>query len=78
MTEAQILECCRNGERLCKTLHLKRSGETEITHCLETSGAHVSRSQAEALLRSGLFVPAGDGFFTSELSQTWIFGGRVE
>jgi hypothetical protein len=43
MTRAEILKRCSNGERLCKTLHLKQSGNAEITFCLETSGAHVSR-----------------------------------
>jgi hypothetical protein len=66
---SRVLKRCSNRERLCKTLHLKQSGNAEITFCLETSGAHVSRRQGEELIRSGLFVPAGDGFFESGLSR---------
>ena len=65
-----ILELCRNGERLSKTITTNRAGNPVTAYCLEPSGAHVTESQALNLLRSGKFVPVGDGLLgTRELAD---------
>jgi hypothetical protein len=66
-----VLERCRNGERLCKTITTNRAGNPMVSFCLEPSGAHVTEGQALGLLRSGKFVPAGDGLLELDSSQTW-------
>lgn len=66
-----ILERCRNGERLCKTITTNRGGNPVTSYCLEPSGTHVTEGQALGLLRSGKFVPVGDGLLGLESSQTW-------
>jgi hypothetical protein len=38
---------------------LKQSGNAEITFCLETSGAHVSRRQGEELIKGLHSEPVG-------------------
>ena len=69
---------CGNGERLCKTVGVNRAGNPVISYCLEPSGTHVTEGQALGLLRSGKFVPAGDGLLELDSSQTWRWKGAVE
>jgi len=70
-----ILERCGNGERLSKTITANRAGNPVTSYCLEPSGTHVTETQALGLLRSGKFVPAGDGLLGLESSQTWRLKG---
>jgi hypothetical protein len=67
---AVILERCRNGGRLCKTITTNRAGNPATSYCLEPSGDHVSERQALDLLRSGKFTPVGDGLLGPDSSQT--------
>jgi len=67
----RVLERCRKGERLAKTITKNRAGNPAVGFCLEPSGTHVTKGQARSLLRSGNFVPVGDGLFDVESSQTW-------
>ena len=66
-----ILVLCGNGERLCKTVGNNRAGNPVTSYCLEPSGTHVAEGEALALLKSGKFVPVGDGLLGPESSQTW-------
>jgi hypothetical protein len=72
-----LVERCRNGERLAKTITKNRAGNSVVSFCLEPSGAHVTESQALGLLRSGKFVPVGDGLLGLESSQTWRFESGI-
>ena len=75
--DPSILECCRNGECLAKTMTRNRAGNPMVSFCLEPSGAHVTEGQALGLLRSGKFVPAGDGLLELDSSQTLRWKGRM-
>ena len=66
-----ILERCRNGERLAKTMTTNRAGNPVVSFCLEPSGTHVTEDQALGLLRTGEFMPVGDGLLGLESTQTW-------
>jgi hypothetical protein len=66
-----VLQRCRNGERLAKTITTNRAGNPVTSYCLEPSGTHVTEGQALGLLNSGKFVPVGYGLFDVESSQTW-------
>jgi hypothetical protein len=67
----EILDRCRTGERLAKTITTNRAGNPVISYCLEPSGLHVVESQALGLLKSGKFEPMGDGLLGLDTSQTW-------
>ena len=71
MYQRQILDLCRQGQRLCKTMFTTCAGHPVTNYYLEPSGVHVSEKQAVYFLESGLFVPSGDGLFSAETSQTW-------
>ena len=65
-----ILERCRNGECLAKTITRNRAGNPMVSFCLEPSGTHVTEGQA-----IGLAPPVGDGLLGFESSQTWRLKG---
>ena len=69
-----ILNAMDAGQRLCKSLRLKGTGETEITFHFEPSGRRVGSKSAQAAIETGLLTPLGDGLFEEELSQTWRMG----
>jgi hypothetical protein len=71
----EILDRCRNGERLTKTIATNRAGNPAISYCLEPSGTHVVENQGHSLLNSGKFEPVGDGLFGFNSSQTWRLKG---
>jgi hypothetical protein len=73
--DPSVLERCRNGERLTKTITTNRAGNPVVSYCLEPSGAHVTENQALGILRSGKFEPVGDGLLGLESSQTWRLKG---
>jgi hypothetical protein len=54
---------------VCKTFHVKKTGNVEITYLLEPSGRRVSPKCAENAIKAGLLVPVNDGLFGT--SQTW-------
>jgi tellurite resistance protein len=66
-----IIDRCKNGQRLCKSHHLKISGNTETRYLLEPSGKRVSPKSAEEAINSGILVAANDGLFDASDSQTW-------
>jgi hypothetical protein len=73
--DPSILERCRNGERLAKTITRNRAGNPVVSFCLEPSGTPVSENQALGLLRNGKLEPVGDGLLGLESSQTWRLKG---
>jgi hypothetical protein len=73
--DPSVLERCRNGERLAKTIATNRAGNPVVSFCLEPSGTHVTEGQALGLLRSGKLVPVGDGLLGLESSQQWRLEG---
>jgi hypothetical protein len=71
MKETEIINRCRTGQRLTKTLWTSAGGVPHVAFHLEPSGAHVTEYQALSLLDRGLFEPTGDGLFEAGTSQTW-------
>ncbi len=67
-----VIATVRNGQRLCKFLRQKTTGETEIQFFYEPSGKRVPPKSAVAATKSGLLSPSGDGLFSDEFSQTWV------
>lgn len=65
-----IVEACRTGATLCKHLHKKPNGETEL-HFFLTTGKLCSAAAATEAIKSGLLVPSGDGLLDETTSQTW-------
>lgn len=68
----QIVEACRHGERLCKSLRIKDSGEHEVRFHFEPSGRRAPEKSSAAAIASGLLFPGGDGLFGDDSSQTWV------
>ena len=67
----RIVERLEKGERLCKQLRPKETGETEITFTFEPSGRRAGAKSAQEAIAEGLLTPAGDGLLGPEYSQTW-------
>lgn len=61
----------RGGQRLCKRLHLKQSGETEVSFTFEPSGKRCRADTAAAAIKTPFVRPLGDGLFEPEFSQTF-------
>lgn len=61
-----VIQRCRKGERLCKSLGPKTVGG----YFFEPSGYTVGEKSAEEAIASGELVGLNDGFFGE--SQTWI------
>jgi hypothetical protein len=65
-----ILDQCKTeGQRLCKSFHVKNTGTVDTCYLLEPSGKRVTPKSAEEAIGSGQLVPADDGLFN--ISQTW-------
>lgn len=67
----RIIDTCRRGQRLCKSLRLKESGHTEIAFHYEPSGRHVPFVSAHAATETEYLLPANDGLLGPDSSQTW-------
>lgn len=67
-----MLSRLESGERLCKSLRMKETGETEVLFNYEPSGRAASSWAAARAIREGLVRPVGDGLFGGETSQTWV------
>jgi hypothetical protein len=68
---AGIVDECRRGAKLCRYLHKKRGGETEVRWFLFPSGRTCSAIYAHAAISSGHLQPQRDDLFGDEFSQTW-------
>ncbi len=66
-----IINKCRDGERLQKTLIYKSTGETEISFTFEPSGRRAGPKSAQAAIKSPFMSPRGDGLFDASTSQTF-------
>jgi hypothetical protein len=67
-----IDQCKAEGQRLCKSFHVKTSGAVETVYLLEPSGKRVTQKSAEQAIETGQLVPAYDGLFRAADSQTWV------
>lgn len=68
---AVVLATMQAGKKLCKSLRMKESGTTEVVYGYEPRGRRVGIKMAELAIRDGHVIPAGDGLFGDETSQTW-------
>lgn len=67
-----LVKACQSGQRLCKFMHGKHYEEQSAYYVLEPSGRPVHARTASGAIRAGLLMPAGDGLFGLEDSQTWV------
>ena len=69
---AAVLANLRQGKKLCKSLRMKESGVTEVIYAYEPgNGRPLGVKTIELCIKDGHIVPAGDGLFGDETSQTW-------
>lgn len=66
-----VIDRVKSGEKLCKSLRHKVSGELEVTHLFEPSGKRCNPTSAERAIKSGELRPLNDGLFDPDTSQTW-------
>jgi hypothetical protein len=57
---------------LCKHLHHKETGDTEVTFYFEPGGKRCGPKSAALATESGFLTPNEDGLFGGNTSQTWI------
>lgn len=69
-TVLAIADKCRGGQTLCKHLHQKDTGETEVLFFFEPSGKRCGPKRALRAIALGIVTPQGDGLF-AETSQTF-------
>ena len=67
----RVVDRCRTGEVLCKTIRPKPTGETEAAWSFEPSGRAAPPKSSLDAIANGLLVPQGDGLFGDDHSQTW-------
>lgn len=65
-----VVERCRLIGCLTKTLPLAYAGETQI-HWTFADGSEAPDLNVRQAIERGLIIPAGDGLFGSEMSQTY-------
>jgi hypothetical protein len=68
----RVVDRCRGGERLCKSLRQTEHGETVVEFAFEPSARRVAPALARAAIETPFLKPVGDGLFGDETSQTWI------
>lgn len=61
----------RENWRLCKSLHHKESGQTEVTYHFEPVGRRCGPKSAMVAVEGGFLLPNNDGLF-AVTDQTWI------
>lgn len=66
-----ILSAVRGGKRLCKLHRQMDTGETDVVFFLEPGGCRVGTASALNAIAAGGLVPANDGLFGPETSQSW-------
>lgn len=67
----KVINTCRAGQKLTKSLRLKDGGETEITFAFEPSGKSAPPKSSAEAIASGLLRPLGDGLLGADTSQTF-------
>lgn len=66
-----LAEQCKSGKRLCCYNQQSEAEGNQVVFFLEPGGYPVGRKTAENAIHHGLIVPANDGLFGAEFSQTW-------
>lgn len=67
----RIVDRCRAGEVLCKTLIHGADGRDVVLFLLHPSNKPVRPKSSEEAIASGLLVAQRDGLFGPDTSQTW-------
>lgn len=67
----RVVDRVRDGEKLCKCIRQKTTGETEVEFAYEPSARRVPAKTAQEAIKSGFLRPACDGLFGEDTSQTW-------
>jgi hypothetical protein len=65
-----VIATARAGQKVCKFLRQKETGETEVNFFFEPSGKRIGPATAARAVASGLLVPSHDGLFDGT-DQTW-------
>jgi hypothetical protein len=71
MRVRRVIGRCREGEKLCRYLKMKTTGQTEVVFTFEPSGKTAPPKSSRAAISSGFLAPGGDGLFGDEFSQTY-------
>lgn len=66
----RVIDTARSGQKLCKFLRKKETGETDVQFAFEPKAKRVPTKSAQDAIKSGLLKPLGDGLFGE--SQTWV------
>jgi len=66
-----IIVTCRSGQKLCKDIRQRETGEAELNFFFEPSGKRCGPKSAQDAIKSGLLEPNNDGLLGPESSQTW-------
>ena len=66
-----LAQKCKSGKRLCCFNQPSEECGNQVVFFLEPGGYPVGRKTAENAIQHGLLVPANDGLFGAEFSQTW-------
>jgi hypothetical protein len=66
-----VIDRCRQGETLCKSLRRKETGETEINFYFEPSGRKAGPRSSQDATKTPFLVPNNDGLLDAGSSQTW-------
>jgi hypothetical protein len=69
-TAKAVVAAARGGQRICKDIRKKETGDAEISWFYEPSGKRIRPTAAQRAIDSGLLIPSGDGLFDG-MSQTW-------
>jgi hypothetical protein len=69
--QAIIATMRKTGEKLCKHLHHKETGETEINFFFEPSGKRCGPRSAAQATETEFLILSGDGLLGADTSQTW-------
>lgn len=68
----RVVRAVSGGQKLCKSLRMKESGETEVSFHFEPSGRAAPPKSSQRAIELGLLQPAGDALFEEEMSQTFL------
>lgn len=67
----RVIERCRGGQMLCKTLRHKETGNCEVLFSFYPSEKPAPLKSSEAAIASGFLIAQQDGLFDGDSSQTW-------
>ena len=67
-----LIDRLTRGEKLCKSVRKKETGEPEVLFHYEPSGRSAPPGTALKAISGGHVKPTGDGLFGDDTSQTWV------